>query len=179
MRIVSGLRKRYCLVRVSIFVILVALIAGILGCSGESNPNPYAIPEDAVLIADDTIGDTHAKYWLHVINDVFYIKNDYILMHLDVETNEIIKFEKKWRDVSINLTAIEIKPFEPPSGGYHWKIVAVFLEEEDIGDFYTFSDAHEYPLTCWEVRYYDGTTIMYDLDGIEIGGGVPVPSDGS
>jgi hypothetical protein len=179
MKIIPCSRKRYYLVRVSNFVILVALIAGILGCSAGSHLDPYAIPEDAVLVADETIGGTRAKYWVHVIDDVFYIKNDYISMQLDLETNEIVKFEKKWRDVSTNLTAIEIKPFEPPSGGYFWKIVAVFLEQEDIDDFYTFFNAHEYPLICWEVRYYDGTTIMYDLDGNEIGYGVPVPSDGA
>jgi len=164
--------------RLSIFLITLALIAGTIGCSSESNSNPYTIPQGAVLVVNETIGNVSVEYWERVIDGVFHVKNDYVLMDVAPETNEIVNYTKKWRDISANLTSVEVKPFAPPGGEYFWKSVVVFLEEEDVGYFYSFYQAHEYPLVCWEVRYSDGTTVMYDLDGNEIGYGIPAPSDG-
>ena len=61
--------------------------------------------------------------------------------------------------------------------------MVLFVDEQDrgsLGDFfdgsplqgsplYDFLEEVEYPLVCWEVRYADGSTVMYDLDGNRIG----------
>ena len=52
--------------------------------------------EDTALVVDKIIGDRYVKYWEHVIDDVS-VKNDSILLHLDVETGDILKYEKSWR----------------------------------------------------------------------------------
>lgn len=143
-------------------------------------------PTDAALIADvvmdsDVVGHRRIQRWERVIDDVIHVHNDYVRIHVDVNTNEIILYEKQWRD--IQFASVDIKPFEPPDGGYIWKKVVLFVEEEDrgsLGDFfdgspleglplYDFFDVVEYPLVCWEVRYADGSTVMYDLDGNRIG----------
>ena len=142
------------------------------GTDGEAKS--VALPMNAVLTVEDTIGDKHVEYFEHIIDDVIWVKNDYVLIHVDPDTNETVRYNKSWRD--IELPDLEIKSFEPPGGQYFWKKVAVFLNEEDCGNFYTFYDISEYPLVCWEVRYIDGTTVLYDLDGCEIGEGVPSPS---
>jgi hypothetical protein len=148
--------------------------------------SPEVTPaKDVVLSVDETVdidvlGHRHIQKWQRVINDVIEVKNDYIRKDVDLDTNKIILYDKKWRD--IELENVEIKPFDPPSGEYYWKKVVLFVDEEDLGffedgtSFYTFFDVDEYPLVCWEVRYTDGTTVMYDLDGNLIGHGVPAPS---
>jgi parallel beta-helix repeat protein len=134
-----------------------------------------SISMEAVLEVDRTIGNRYVKYWEHVINGVIFVKNDFILMHTDVESGEILRYQKKWREVK--LKNVESKPFEPRKE-YLWKKLVVFLGREDCGYFYTFDDIHEYPLVCWEVRHVNGTTIMYDLDGIKVGFGISAPISG-
>jgi len=144
------------------------------------------LTRDAVLSVDETInidilGHRHIQKWQRVIDGIIEVKNDYIRKDVDLDTNKVILYDKQWRD--IELESVEIKPFEPPSGEYYWKKVVLFVDEEDLdffedgSSFYTFFDADEYPLVCWEVRYTDGTTVMYDLDGNLIGYGVPTPTD--
>ncbi|MBE0431627.1 MAG: carboxypeptidase regulatory-like domain-containing protein [Dehalococcoidia bacterium] len=146
-----------------------------------------APPMDVVLTCDrivdnDVLGHRHIQYGERTIDDVIHVKNDYIVIHVDLETNETILYERRWRDFEFE--SPDITPFEPPGGDYFWKEVMLFVDEEDRcffegSPFYTFFDAPEYPLACWEVRYTDGTTLLYDLDGNEIGYGVPVPSSTS
>jgi hypothetical protein len=156
--------------------------------ANQLQPGDLKIPpaKDAVLSVDETInvdilGHRHIQKWQRVIDGIIEVKNDYIRKDVDLDTNKTILYDKQWRD--IELESVEIKPFEPPSGEYYWKKVVLFVDEEDLGffedgsSFYTFFDADEYPLVCWEVRYTDGTTVMYDLDGNLIGYGVPAPSD--
>jgi hypothetical protein len=160
----------------------------ILCCARDGVASP---PPDAVLITDvvidsDIVGHRRIQRWEHVIDDVIQVHNDYVRVHVDVNTNEIILYEKHWRDIDIDLAALEIKPFEPPDGEYVWKKVVLFVDEGDcgsLGDFfegsaleglplYSLSGAVEYPLVCWEVRYADGSTVVYDLDGNRIGHGM-------
>jgi len=54
--------------------------------------------EGKLLIKDDIIGDIHVKYWEHVFNDLVVI-NDSILLHLDIETGNVIKYKKTWTDI--------------------------------------------------------------------------------
>lgn len=163
------------------------LAAGPPEASQLQPADPRILPtRDAVLSVDETInvdilGHRHIQKWQRVIDGIIEVKNDYIRKDVDLDTNKVILYDKQWRD--IELESVEIKPFEPPSGEYYWKKVVLFVDEEDLdffedgSSFYTFFDADEYPLVCWEVRYTDGTTVMYDLDGNLIGYGVPAPTD--
>lgn len=155
--------------------------------ASQLRPGGPIVPsaKDVVLSVDETInvdalGHRHIQKWQRVIDDVIEVKNDYIRKDVDLDTNKTVLYDKQWRDIEFE--SVEIKPFEPPSGEYYWKKVVLFVDEEDLGlfedgsSFYTFFDADEYPLVCWEVRYTDGTTVMYDLDGNRIGHGIPAPA---
>lgn len=176
-------------------ILLTALLASTvsLGLEAAQSDKPLrhsgvgvSPPVDAVLTVDvvmnsDIVGHRRIQRWEHIINDLIHVHNDYVRIHVDVSTNEIILHEKQWRD--IQLDNVDIKPFEPPDGAYIWKKVVLFVDEEDcgsLGDFfdgsplegsplYDFIEAVEYPLVCWEVRYPDGSTVMYDLNGTQIG----------
>jgi len=156
--------------------------------ASQLQPGDPRIPpaKDAVLSVDETInvdilGHRHIQKWQRVIDGVIEVRNDYIRIDVDLDTNETILYDKQWRDIEFE--SVEIKPFEPPSGEYCWKKVVLFVDEQDLdffedgSSFYTFFDADEYPLVCWEVRYVDGTTVMYDLEGNLIGYGVPTPTE--
>jgi len=136
----------------------------------------YCVPTEATISVEAAIGDRYVEYWEHVTDGGICVKNDYVLIHRDIDSNEIINYEKNWREVEF--TSGPIAPFEPPGGEYFWKRAVAFLDSGDCGYFYTMSELQEYPLVCWEVRYTDGTTTMYDLDGNEIGCGIPAPSKG-
>ena len=151
----------------------VSKIAAINTTSKEEIFRDIEETEDKVLKVDAIIGDLHVKYWEHVINDVL-VQNDSILLHLDIEDGDIIKYEKSWTD--IKSLDYEEEILEPDN--YFWKKLVVFPDEDDCTFFYTFYDPLEYPVVCWEVRHTDGTTFMYDLDGDEIGYGLPTPSNG-
>ena len=127
--------------------------------------------DDKVLSIDEIIGDRHVMYWEHVINEV-YVKGDSILLHIDIETGDIVNYEKTWTDIEIKSAPMD-DIFEPDS--YFWKQKVVFSEENDCTNFYTFYEPQEYPLVCLEVRHIDGTTIMYRPDGTQIGHGIPAP----
>lgn len=177
-------------------ILLTVLLASTLSTGLAAEPSeasgPYSkdtrvsAPTDAVLTVDEVmnsevLGRRHIQRWERVIDDVVHVQNDYVRIHVDLDTNEIILYEKQWRDIKFE--SVDIKPFEPPDGEYIWKKVVLFVEEEDcglLGDFfkgspledsplYAFLDAVRYPLVCWEVRYTDGTTVMYGLDGNRIG----------
>ena len=145
-------------------------------------------PVDAALIVDVVMnsgiaGARHIQRWEHIIDDLIHVHNDFVRIHVDVGTNEVILYEKRWRDIDIDLASLEIKPFDPPGGECLWKKVVLFVDQDDrgsLGDFfagsslegsplYEFIEAVEYPLVCWEVRYPDGSTVMYDLNGTQIG----------
>ena len=127
--------------------------------------------DDKVLSVDEIIGDTHVMYWEHVINEV-YVKGDSILIHIDIETGDIVNYEKTWTDIEIESASID-DIFKPDN--YFWKQKVVFPDEYDCTYFYTFYEPQEYPLVCLEVRHVDGTTIMYSFDGTQIGQGIPAP----
>ncbi|UCE72942.1 MAG: hypothetical protein JSV56_07855 [Methanomassiliicoccales archaeon] len=130
--------------------------------------------DNKILVVDEIIGDRYVKYWEHSVDGIS-VKNDQILLHTDLETGEIVHYERCWTDVG-SISGPQSESFKPEN--YYWKQAVVFPEEEDCTHFYTFEDSQEYPLTCWEVRYEDGTTVMYDFGGNEIGHGIPAPADG-
>ena len=125
-----------------------------------------------VLIKDEIIGNRHVKYWEHYMNDIF-VKNNSILLHTDLISNDIILFEKIWTDVEFDLSMKEHGNIDPDN--YYWKKKVVFPSQKDCTHFYTFFNTSEFPLTCWEVRHTDGTTILYNFDGTPIGMGIPTP----
>jgi hypothetical protein len=131
--------------------------------------------QNKLQVVDEIIGARYVQYWEHVI-DEHQIKNDYILVHSDIETGEILKYERRWTEIECPLSNCEDITFE--SKDYFWKQKVVFSDESDCNDFYTFCHTQDYPLTCWEIRYTDGITIMYSLEGEQIGQGVPAPFNG-
>jgi len=131
--------------------------------------------EDKILVVDKIIGDRHVKYWQHNINDVL-VKNDSILLHLDIESGDILDYERSWTDVELGTLDFSDYIFE--LNNYLWKRVVVFPDEDDSGIFCTFYAPVEYPLVCWEIRYVDGTTVLYNLNGERIGREVQAPTVG-
>lgn len=129
--------------------------------------------EGKILSVDKIIGDIHVKYWEHAIDEIL-VKNDSILLHTDVENGDILKYERIWTDVELVLPDYGDEVFEPDN--YFWKQTVLFPDEEDCTHFYTFYDPQEYPVFCWEVRHINGTTIMYSLEGVKIGEGIPAPA---
>ncbi|UCE38663.1 MAG: hypothetical protein JSW00_05385, partial [Thermoplasmata archaeon] len=130
--------------------------------------------EYKALVVDKIIGNRHVKYWEHIIDDIC-VKNDFILLHTDIENGEIVQYERCWTDVG-PLPDPKSESFAPEN--YYWKQAVVFYDEDDCTYFYTFYDPQEYPVACWEVRHDDGTTVIYDFDGNEIGYGIPAPANG-
>jgi len=129
--------------------------------------------KDKILVVDKIIGDIYVKYWEHVIDDV-YIKNDFILLHLDPKTNDILEFEKIWTDIELNLN--DFKDNKLMVKDYIWKKAVVIPDENYNNLYYTFySPMMSYPLVCWEVRHNDGATLLYDLEGKQIGYEIPTP----
>ena len=126
------------------------------------------------LVINKIIGDVHVKFWEHEINGVI-VKNDYILLHLSLENKEILKYEKKWRDIPLKKC---LDPLETYHKKYFWKQVVAFLEVDDLSDFYKLDAYQKYPIVCWEIRYFDGSTVLYDLQGNSIGLGVQAPVEG-
>jgi len=131
--------------------------------------------EDKILIVDENIGDRQVKYWEHMIDDIL-VKNDFILLHMDNENIEPLKYEKEWCNIEVSQLDFRNRDFEPED--YFWKRAVVFPDDKDCTYFYTFDDIQKYPLVCWEVRHNDGDTILYNVDGEKIGHGIPAPSKG-
>ena len=127
------------------------------------------------LIVDEIIGNRQVKYWEHMVDDTL-VKNDFILLHMDIENSEVLKYEKSWTDIELSLQGSVYKVFE--FDNFFWKQLVVFPKKDDCRNFYTFDDLQEYPLVCREVRHTDGTTIIYNIDGEQIGQGIPTPSKG-
>jgi len=136
--------------------------------------------QDKLLINDKIIGDMYVKYWVHVINDVV-IKNDYILLQENTKDNSIIKFEKKWtniQDLGLNLKQIDLNIINIDKDLVAWREKVLFPEKNDLKIFYSVNDDQLFPLLCWEVRYINGNTILYDDEGVTIGEGIQAPYDG-
>ena len=136
--------------------------------------NEIKSAKDKILVVNKIIGDRRVKYWEHVIDNIF-VKNDSILLHMDLGYNKVLEYAKIWSDIeiiSLNFGKGEFKE------SCLWKRKVVFPDADDCGLFYTFYDEQVYPLFCWEVRYDDGNTIFYDFNEIPIGYGVPAPSSG-
>lgn len=130
---------------------------------------------DKVLSINTIIGESIVNYWEHVVDNII-IKGDYLLLQLDKKTNEVLQIKKEWNSIDYSFLNQFESTFEPSN--YYWKQKICFLDNSDISSFYTMISEPDFPLLCWEVRHIDGTTILYDIYGKEIGWGVPAPSKG-
>jgi len=127
------------------------------------------------LTADSTFGNIDVKYYEHYING-FKVVNDRILFQTYSGTDDVIKYEKEWRNVDSIIIPCNDIVFQPKSS-YKTKEKIVFLNEKDLGYFYTINGEMSYPLFCWKVLYENGETILYDyFDVKKIGYGIPAPS---
>jgi len=136
--------------------------------------------QDKLLIKDKIIGDIHVTYWHHVIDGVV-IKNDYILLQENPKDNSIIKFEKEWtdmQDLRLDIMYMNLDTINIDENIVACKEKVVFPEENDLKYFYSVDKNQLFPLSCWEVRYKDGNTILYNVDGSIIGNGIPAPNEG-
>jgi len=127
-----------------------------------------------VLLTDKTIGDIHVEYWIHKTGDI-EIKNDYILFQTDLKDSKIIKYEKQWRDIQKIPNDISLIEFD--NTDIAWKKLVIFLEKNDLNNFYSTDNNQEFPLLCWEIRYKNGKTSLINTNGQKIGEGVPAPSE--
>jgi hypothetical protein len=128
--------------------------------------------KDKVLVVDEIIGDVYVKYWEHIVDDIL-VKNDSMLLHFYFENDSFLNYERSWTDSKWFYCGYgEVLDLD----NYFWKRKVVFPEEDDCGFFYTFLAKQNFPLFCWEVRYTDGTTIIYDPNWTQIGKGVTAPS---
>ena len=59
-----------------------------------------------------------------------------------------------------------------------WKEKILFPEKNDLKNFYSVNKNQLFPLLCWEVKYKNGNTILYNDDGNIIGNGIPTPNKG-
>ena len=130
--------------------------------------------KNKTLVVHKTIGYQKVEYYEHLAMDWFFVKNDSILIHYDLNQDHILYFHKKWTDIAINISEFTNKDFEPED--IYWKQLVIFPDEDDCKNIYNFTEKTEYPIACWEVRYKNGTTRMYDSNGQQIGYGVPAPS---
>lgn len=127
--------------------------------------------QEKTEIIETTIDETQIKYWEHKINNIM-VMNDSILLHIDTISNTIVEYKKTWTDIQIqNALEEEFEPINP----YHWKKKIIFPQENDIGINYYFFEKQQYPLYCWEVRYKDGTTKLYNQNNKHIGNGISTP----
>jgi hypothetical protein len=150
----------------------------------NSNENQILIQinqtQDKMLIIEKIIKNINIKYWLHVVNDI-RIKNDYILLQENTEDNSIIKFEKEWTDIKdyrINISQFNLKTIKIDENIIAWKEKVLFLDKNDLKNFYSVENSQVFPLICWEVRYKNGSTILYNDKGEIIGRGIPAPNIG-
>jgi hypothetical protein len=130
--------------------------------------------KNKTLALDVTIGFKKVKYYEHMFMDYFFIKNDSILIHYDLYSDHILYFHKKWTDITMNVSEFTNKDFEPEN--IYWKQLVIFPDEDDCKNMYKFIQKTQYPIACWEVRFKNGTTSMYDSNGQQIGYGIPTPS---
>lgn len=171
--------KRMSIFVMMLFMVTIASASGTILFNNSDNAELILQEIDATmdksLVFDDVIGDIHVTYWEHTIGDVC-VKNDYIVLHRDVHTKDMLSYTKSWSDVNVNPSNSIDRDFEPEN--YVWKKIVVFPDELDCSHFYTFDEGVEYPFVCWEVRHTDGTTILYQRGGTKIGWGIPAPSKG-
>ena len=136
--------------------------------------------QDKLLVKEKNIGDIHVKYWIHIVNDII-IKNDYILLQNNPTNNKIVKYEKKWtdiKDLKINTKKMDLNTITTDENKVLWKEKVIFLEKNDLKNFYSIDKNQTFPLLCWEVRYKNGSTFLYNNDKKIIGKGIPAPNEG-
>lgn len=152
------------------------------GSQNFENPILIQISQtsDKLLLEDKIIGDIHVKYWIHVIDGIV-IKNDYILLQENQNDNNIIKYEKEWNDIQVfglDITNMNLNSVRINENFVLWKEKVLFLEKNDLKNFYSLEKNQDFPLLCWEIRYKNGHTILYNDFGEIIGKGIPAPNEG-
>ncbi len=174
--------KKEIVIFITVLLIVTTFFPIIHGSQNDTNQILQQINQiqDKLLIQDKIIGKIHVKYWQHIINDVV-IKNDYILLQENQIDNNIIKFEKQWtdiKDLGLNILQIDLNTIKIDENLVAWKEKVVFPEKIDLKSFYSVNEDQHFPLLCWEVRYINGITILYDDDENIIGSGIPAPNEG-
>ncbi|MCK5301091.1 MAG: hypothetical protein KAJ21_04235, partial [Thermoplasmatales archaeon] len=130
--------------------------------------------KNKTIVINKTIGFKFVKYWEHIIEEKFYVKNDSILLHIDPITNKILYYKKSWTDIKINLSLYNKTFFHPKN--YSWMKYIIFPDEKDCKNFYIFNNNQSYPIVGLEIRYINGTTKIYNHFGNQIGKGIPAPT---
>lgn len=130
--------------------------------------------KNKTLVVNTTIGYRRVKYYEHIVWDRFFVKNDSILVHYDLNSDHILYFHKKWTNLIVNVSEFINKNIVTET--IYWKQLVIFPDEDDCKNMYTFTQKTKYPILCWEVRYLNGTTTLFDSNGKQIGYGVPTPS---
>jgi hypothetical protein len=177
----NNLKKEIIIVIIGLFIVL-AFFPIINGLQNYENQILIQISQtqDKLLIKDKIIGDIYVKYWIHVINGI-EIKNDYILLQENQNDNNIIKFEKEWtdlQDIGLNIIQLNLNTIIIDENYISWEKKVLFPEKNDLTNFYSVDTNQLFPLLCWEVRYKNGNTILYDDNGNIIGYGIPTPNEG-
>lgn len=129
--------------------------------------------KDKTLVFDGLIGNKQVKYWIHIVNNITIV-GDSLLLHVDPKTGKILEYIKTWSDVSQIITPYKLSYKYQPSN-YLWERTILYPNKE-CSNFYPLYEPIPYPLICLEVRYENGSTYLYDIDGIKIGYEIPAPS---
>ena len=82
---------------------IVAIIPGEILDTNTQILNDIKNLKNKEIIFDGIIGNRQVTYWEHKIND-YNIKGDYILIHKDIKTDDIIKYEKQWTTIHNDLS---------------------------------------------------------------------------
>lgn len=167
---------------ISLILVIILFISSFnivsLECNNSSSRdiiiNEIKETKDKILKIDQIIGSRKVQYWEHEINGI-QIKNDYILIHIDPNTTQIIDYIKNWREISLNNFKFNFDDFELKN--IFWKKKILFTTPEDLGYFYNLKNENKFPLICWEVRNINGSTILYDTNKEIIGYGINAPYD--
>ena len=137
--------------------------------------NEISKTKDKLLAVNKIIDDKKVMYWEHKVRDFLYVKNDSITLHIDLRYDSVSSYQKIWTELEFNYSGFNKSNFKPED--YFWMQVVVFPDRDDLKDFYTFYKEQSFPVYCWEVRYTNGETVLYNPKGTEIGYGIQAPSN--
>jgi len=167
------------LISIFIFILLISISLSVVGFGSVSNndkdisvENEIAEVEDKSLIFNDLIGSKHVKYWQHKINN-HTIKGDSILLHSNPKTGDVLYFQKEWSEIPGKLA--QSNNFDISVENTRWKQKVIFPDQESVVFSYTFQEPVEFPLKCLEVRFKNGSTFLYNVEGQKIGYDISMP----
>lgn len=121
-----------------------------------------------------TFGNIETEYEEHIVNG-FEVKGDYGLVRTNIDTGNVLT-EKVFSISDSSIISILPLSITEPDVDCLWKKKVVFMNEDLVDDDYYFYSVQSYPVYCWEVRFSDGITTLYDMNANEIGWCTPCPS---